>query len=355
MLAPGRPRIIRYGGLGAAATPSAHAESGHSAIQAPTPPLRRRLADLRMSSMPGGASAAPFAGRWHAQEYPRGRCVRRPALRRDRHRHGGGRRHVRPPARSVRQAGPVARTRRLPAARARQLGLHRGVRQGQVPGAGVLARPARPRVPAGGQLLRRRQHQVLRCGAVPAAPAGLRRAAPPRRDLAGVADRLRRSGAVLHPGRAPLPRARPARRGPDGGSRQRGLPVSAGAARTADPAAQRRPGEAGPAPVPPADRRAADAGRARPGHPRQRVHPLRPGGRLPLPGGRQGRRPGDLRRSGAASTTTSRWSPTRTSRGWRPTEAGGPSRRSSPRSGTPTEAWRRCASAPTSWWSPRAR
>ena len=32
---------------------------------------------------------------------------------------------------------------------------------------------------------------------------------------------LRRPRAVLHPGRAPLPRARPARRGPDGGSGQR--------------------------------------------------------------------------------------------------------------------------------------
>ena len=43
---------------------------------------------------------------------------------------------------------------------------------------------------------------------------------------------------------------------PTEGPRQRRLPLSAGAARAADPAAQRRPGEAGPAPVPPADRRA---------------------------------------------------------------------------------------------------
>ena len=82
---------------------------------------------------------------------------------------------------------------------------------------------ARRRVPAGGQLLRRRQHQVLRRGAVPAAPAGLRRAPPPRRHLPGLADRLRRPGAVLHPGRAPLPRARPARRGPDRGAGQRAV------------------------------------------------------------------------------------------------------------------------------------
>ena len=79
------------------------------------------------------------------------------------------------------------------------------------------------------------------------------------------------------------------------------------AARAADPAAQRRPGEAGPAPVPPADRRRPHPGRARPGDPRQRLHPLRPGRRLPLPGGRQVRRAGDLRRPGAGARRTSRW------------------------------------------------
>ena len=44
---------------------------------------------------------------------------------------------------------------------------------------------------------------------------GLRRAAPPRRHLTRVADRLRRDGAVLHGGRAALPGARRTRRGPD--------------------------------------------------------------------------------------------------------------------------------------------
>ena len=55
--------------------------------------------------------------------------------------------------------------------------LRRGLRPGQVPAPRVLVRPARQRVPAGGQLLRRRQHEVLRRGAVPAAARGLRRAA----------------------------------------------------------------------------------------------------------------------------------------------------------------------------------
>ena len=90
-------------------------------------------------------------------------------VRRHHHRHRRRRRHARPPVGPLRQTGPARRARRLPAARAGQLGLHRRVRQGQVPGPGVLARQARQRIPAGGQLLRRRQHQVLRRGAVPAA------------------------------------------------------------------------------------------------------------------------------------------------------------------------------------------
>ena len=56
----------------------------------------------------------------------------------------------------------------------------------------------RRRVPTGGQLLRRREHQVLRGRVVPAAPRGLRRDHPPRRHLTGVAHRLRRPRALLH-------------------------------------------------------------------------------------------------------------------------------------------------------------
>ena len=162
----------------------------------------------------------------------------------------------------------------------------------------VLVRPARQRVPAGGQLLRRRQHQVLRRGPVPAAARGLRRAEAPRRRLAGLADRLRRPRAVLHPGRAPLPGARAARRGPVRGPVQRRLRAPPGAARGTDPAAVRRPREAGPAPLPPADRGQPGAGRERTGDAGQRVHPLRPGRRLPVPCAGQVRLPGHLRRPG---------------------------------------------------------
>ena len=70
---------------------------------------------------------------------------------------------------------------------------------------------------------------------------GLRRAAPPRRHLARVADRLRRDGALLHAGRAALPGARRARRGPDRAAGQRALSLPGRVARAAHPAARRRP------------------------------------------------------------------------------------------------------------------
>ena len=90
------------------------------------------------------------------------------------------------------------------------------------------------------QLLGRRQHQVLRRGAVPAAAGGLRRAAPPRRHLARLAHRLRRAGAVLHRGRAPLPGARRARGGPHRAAGERALPLPRREPRAPDPAAERR-------------------------------------------------------------------------------------------------------------------
>ena len=65
--------------------------------------------------------------------------------------------------------------------------------------------------------------EALRRGALPAAPAGLRRAPPPRRHLAGLADHLRRARAVLHEGRAALRGARRPRRGPDRGTGERAV------------------------------------------------------------------------------------------------------------------------------------
>ena len=47
--------------------------------------------------------------------------------------------------------------------------------------------------------------------------------APPRRQLARLAGGLRRVRALLHAGRAPLPGARRARRGPDRAARERAL------------------------------------------------------------------------------------------------------------------------------------
>ena len=69
--------------------------------------------------------------------------------------------------------------------------------------------------PSPHELLGRGQHQVLRGRALPAAPGGLRGAQALGRDLARVAHSLRGSGALLHAGRAALPRARSAGGGPD--------------------------------------------------------------------------------------------------------------------------------------------
>jgi hypothetical protein len=67
---------------------------------------------------------------------------------------------------------------------------------------------------------------------------GLRRASTPRRGLAGVADRLRRDGALLHEGRAALPGPRRAWGGPDRAFGERAVPVPGGVARAAHPAAR---------------------------------------------------------------------------------------------------------------------
>ena len=96
------------------------------------------------------------------------------------------------------QARAAARARRLPAARAGQLGLDGGLRAGQVPRAGVLARQA--------TATSSRPRSTTTSAATPSSTAppcsgcarGLRRDQPPRRHLAGLADRLRGPRAVLH-------------------------------------------------------------------------------------------------------------------------------------------------------------
>ena len=217
MRASGRPRITRYGRQGRdgdAIRPRRIRTFRH---QGPTPALRPRLPDTRQVTHGGWCvGCGRAAGRW-----PPSRSIRGGAVSDDQHYDviviGTG-------------AGGGTFAHRLAPSGKRVLLLERGdylprerdnwdstavFVKGKYRAPEFWLDRARRRVPAGGQLLRRRQHQVLRRGAVPAAPAGLRRAPPPRRDLPGVADRVRRSGAVLHPGRAPLRRARPARRGPD--------------------------------------------------------------------------------------------------------------------------------------------
>ena len=197
--APGR----RRGGVADHGAAGGRAAAGPSLRQGLVGPGRRRTAC--------SPATAAGASRGSADE----------RLRRHRHRQRRGRRHARPPPRPVRQAHPAARARRLAAARAAELAGPRRVRRQPLRLAGHLVRRARQAVPAAGPLLRRRRDEALRRRAVPAARGGLRRAAPPRRDLARVADRLRRDGAVLHAGRAALRGPRRARRGPDRAARPR--------------------------------------------------------------------------------------------------------------------------------------
>ena len=255
----------------------------------PTAPRRHGAGTSRGWRHEGTAAGRGACGRDAGAAMQRLRC----RLRRHHHRHRRGRRHARPPPRALGQAHPAARARRLAPARAR--------RTGSAADVFVDNRYVSPdtwydadgkAVPAPGPLLRRRRDQALRRRALPPARGGLRRAAPPRRHLAGVADRLRRAGALLHPGRAALPGPRRARRGPDRAAVER--------ARTRSRPCRHEPriqqlsddlGRGGAAPLPRAVR----------GHARRVEHALQPLRalqrlrRLPVPRAREVRRRGARR------------------------------------------------------------
>ena len=113
---------------------------------------------------------------------------------------------------------------------------------------GDLVRQQRQAVSAGRALLGRRRDQAVRRRAVPPAQRGLRRAAPLRRRLAGLADQLRRARAVLHQGRADVSGARRPRRGLDRAAVQRTVSVPGRFTRATHPAAARR-SRSGPATI----------------------------------------------------------------------------------------------------------
>ena len=162
--------------------------------------------------------------------------------------------------------------------------------------AGHLVRREGQALPAGDPLLRRRSDEALRRCALPAPEGGLRRAPPPRRDLAGLADRLRRAGAVLHARRAAVPRARRPRRGPDRAAGECAVPAPGRLPRAAHPAARGRSRGGGTPPVPRAVR--DHARRVEPAV--LDLHPLCDLRRLPVP------RPREVRRRGARRSPGSR-------------------------------------------------
>src|SRR4051812_25550317 len=110
-----------------------------------------------------------------------------------------------------------------------------------------------------------------------------------------MADLLRRARAVLQRGRAALRGARCTRRRPDGAVVERAVPVPGGVARTAHPAALRRPGRAWAESVP----RTLWGAPERAEHALQRLRSL-PGLRwVPVRLAREVRRRGHVRASGA--------------------------------------------------------
>ena len=119
---------------------------------------------------------------------------------------------------------------------------------------------------------------------------------PPRRHLARLADLLRRAGAVLHAGRAALPGARRARRGPDRAARERA--VSASRPSRTSRGSSSSHDDLAAAGLPPVPRAVRDHAR-RVEHAVQHLHPLRELRRLPVPRPRQVGRRGARRAAGA--------------------------------------------------------
>ena len=127
----------------------------------------------------------------------------------------------------------------MAAPRERELGLRGGLRRQPIRPRGDLVRRQGQGLPARDPLLGRRRDEALWRGALSAAAPGLRGAAPPRRDLARVADLVRRDGALLHEGRAAVRGPRQPRRGCDRGPRQRAVSLPGPDPRAADPDASR--------------------------------------------------------------------------------------------------------------------
>ena len=139
----------------------------------------------------------------------------------------------------IREADPPARTRRLAAARDRELGRRRGLRQEPLRVEGHVVRRQGQGLPARDPLLRRRPDQVLWRRPLSTPAGGLRGAQAPRRHLARVAHLVRGPRAVLLEGGAALRGPRQPRRGSDRAAVEHGLPLPGGVARAADPAAVR--------------------------------------------------------------------------------------------------------------------
>ena len=179
--------------------------------------------------------------------------------------------------------------------------------------------------------------------AVPAPREGLRRAAPPRRRLARLADLLQRPGAVLHRGRETLSRPRPPRRR---SHRPAGEPPYPYPPLVHEPRIQELVDKMEKAGYPPAPRAHGHSGRR--GTPSRPLHPLRHLRRLPVPGPRQGRCRNHLR--AARADPSQRHHADQRARKQLKTSASVRSQRS----GGGAQRSHRKRTRRALWWSPRA-
>ena len=215
---------------------------------------------------------------------------------------GGG--TLSPPPRPVRQAGPAAGARRLSAPRARQLGLDGGVPQGEVP------TPARHGTTGRGDAFTPENNYFVG-GNTKFYGAALFRLRPQDfgelRHQGGISPAWPLSYQDLEPyyaaGRAPVPGARRHGRGSHRGpAAARTSPIRRSSTSRASSSCSDDLEQLGlhPFHLPIGVILDQDGnGEAS----RQPLHSLRPRRRLPVPGGRQGRRPGRLRGPGARIPT----------------------------------------------------
>ena len=295
MLAGGRALRPRCAARIACCAPSSHHDNAARASSAATcAPMARATRRCR-------AERPSLRNRTGGEHGP---------LRRDHHRHRRRRRHAGLQAGAVGQAHPAPRARRLRAAREGELELARGQRRGELPHQGGVARQGRQ---ASSTRTRTTTSAATPSSTAPRCSACASRTSARSRHHGGISPAWPISYDELEPYYTQAEHLYHVHgeRGDDPTEPPASAPYRIPRQpRAAHPAAGRRPGAARP----PARStcRSASCSTSRIRSKSKCIRCDTCDG-YPVPGPRQGRRAGDLRRSGAGASRTSRCSPTPTS------------------------------------------